>query len=201
MGEEKAMASTSQSGPQAAQLPEGDVVRILMDQHARIRDLFEQVRNATGKRQREAFGELRQLLAAHEAAEEMIVRPLTRAAAGGRCIASARNHEEHMASHLLADLEGMDLPSPEFSAGLTEFESKVLEHAEHEEAEEFPLLLKSRSEQQRAWLGRGLRVAETMAPTHPHPTAAGSTTAQYVLGPFASLLDHARDVMKRAQAS
>ena len=193
------MAKTSGSGPQAAKLPEGDVVRILLDQHARIRDLFGQVRDTTGKKKREAFDDLRRLLAAHEAAEEMIVRPLTRAAAGGNRIASARNHEEHMATHLLADLEKMSLSSQEFSDGLAEFEAKVLGHAQHEETEEFPLILKPRSEQQRAWLGRGLRMAETMAPTHPHPAAAGSTTVQYVLGPFASLLDHARDVMRRAK--
>ncbi len=193
------MTKTSASALQAAQLPEGDVVRILLDQHARIKDLFGQVRRATGKRKRDAFDELRRLLAVHEAAEEMIVRPLTRSAAGGNRIASARNHEEHMATHLLADLEKTDLSSPAFSDGLAEFEAKVLTHAEQEETEEFPLVAKSRTEQQRAWLGRGLRMAEAMAPTHPHPAAAGSTTAQYVLGPFASLLDHARDVMARAK--
>jgi hemerythrin superfamily protein len=193
------MANASGSGPQAAQLPEGDVVRILLDQHARIRDLFGQVRQATGRRKQDVFDELRRLLAVHEAAEEMIVRPLTRSAAGGNRIASARNHEEHMAAHLLADLKKLALTSTAFSDALAEFEAKVLGHAEQEEAEEFPLIAKSRSEQQRAWLGRGLRLAEAMAPTHPHPTAAGSTAAQYVLGPFASLLDHARDVMARAK--
>ncbi len=195
------MATTSGSGPQAAQRPEGDVVRLLLDQQVRIKDLFSQVHEATGTRRQEVFDELRQLLAAHEAAEEMIVRPLTRAAAGGNRIANARNHEEHMATHLLADLEKRDVSSQEFSVSLAEFEAKVLDHAQHEEREEFPLIVKSRSEQQRAWLGRGLRVAETMAPTHPHPAAAGSTTVQYVLGPFASLLDHARDVMRRATST
>lgn len=201
------MAKASTTQPKAThvakadQLPEGDVVRILLEQHERIKELLTQVRSATGKRKREAFDELRQLLAGHEAAEEMIVRPLTRATDGGNSIASARNHEEHMATHLLADLEKLETSSEEFSAGLKEFETKVLEHAQNEESEEFPLILRSRSELQRRMLGRGLRAAETLGPTHPHPAAAGSTTAQYVLGPFASLLDHARDVIKRAQAS
>ncbi len=192
------MATSPKSGLQAAELPEGDVIRILLDQHARIEELFGQIHHETGKGKQERFGELRRLLAAHEAAEEMILRPLTRAAPGGRGIANARNHEEHMATHLLADLERMELPSQDFADGLAEFEAKVVRHARHEEAEEFPLILQSRSEQQRVWLGRGLHAVEAFAPTHPHPTAAGSTAAQYVLGPFASLLDHARDVVKRS---
>jgi len=191
------MATSPKPGLEAAQLPEGDVIRILLDQHAQIEELFGQTHRATGKRKQDRFDELRRLLAAHEAAEEMILRPLTRAAPGGRGVANARNHEEHMATHLLAELEKMELPSQDFADGLAEFEAKVMRHARHEEAEEFPLILQSRSEQQRVWLGRGLHTAATLAPTHPHPAAAGSTAAQYVLGPFASLLDHARDVMKR----
>ena len=192
------MVNAPESMLRATQLPEGDFVRIVLEQHARIRDLFGQVNNVTGQRKQEAFDELRRLLAVHEAAEEMIVRPVTRTAAGGARVASARNHEEHMAAHLLADLEKTGISSERFSAGFSEFEKKVMEHAEHEEAEEFPLIVKTRSEQQRVWLGKALQAVETIAPTHPHPTAAGSTTAQYVLGPFASLLDHARDALKKA---
>jgi hypothetical protein len=54
------------------------------------------------------------------------------------------------------------------------------------------------SEQQRAWMGMAVRAVQTLAPTHPHVTAAGSTIAQYVLGPIASLLDHGRDAAKRS---
>jgi hypothetical protein len=35
-------------------------------------------------------------------------------------------------------------------------------------------------------------------PTHPHPAAAGSPTAQWTFGPFASLVDRARDAVKNA---
>ncbi|MGE5293132.1 MAG: hemerythrin domain-containing protein [Micromonosporaceae bacterium] len=191
------MVNAPESMLRATQLPEGDFVRIVLEQHERIRDLFGQIHNVTGKRKQDTFDELRRLLAVHEAAEEMIVRPMTRAATGGGSVASARNHEEHMAAHLLADLEKTDISSETFSAVFSEFEKKVVEHAEHEEEEELPLILKTRNEQQRVWLGKALQAVETIAPTHPHPTSAGSTTAQYVLGPFASLLDHARDALKK----
>jgi hypothetical protein len=195
------MANAPETMLRPAQLPEGDFVRIIMEQHTRIRELFRQLHSTTAKNKQATFDELRRLLAVHEAAEEMIVRPVTRTTTGGGRVASARNHEEHMAAHLLADLEKTDVSSAKFSAGLSEFEKKVVEHAEHEETEEFPLIVKERSEQQRVLLGKALQAAETIAPTHPHPTAAGSTTAQYVLGPFASLLDHARDALKKAMAA
>jgi len=47
-------------------------------------------------------------------------------------------------------------------------------------------------------MGKTLQMAEKTAPTHPHPTAAGSTAAQVTLGPFASLVDHARDALSKA---
>jgi hypothetical protein len=31
------------------------------------------------------------------------------------------------------------------------------------------------------------------APTHPHPSTAGSPIAQWMVGPWASLIDQARD--------
>ncbi len=44
-------------------------------------------------------------------------------------------------------------------------------------------------------MGSRVKAAEKVAPTHPHPSAAGSPVAQYVLGPFASLLDRSRDAL------
>lgn len=195
-----AQAQKSRSRPEPAQLPKGDVVRILLEQHARIDELFGRVRNASGKSKQQLFDELRRLLTVHEAAEEMIVRPVTRAASGGRRVASARNAEEGKATHRLANLERLGSSSPGFSAELAELETNVVQHARHEETEEFPLIIETRSEQQRAWMGMAVRAVETLAPTHPHVTAAGSTIAQYVLGPIASLLDHGRDAAKKVLA-
>lgn len=180
---------------QSAEPADGDVIKVLLEQHAQVKGLFGRLRATAGEEKRRTFGELRRLLAVHEAAEEMIVRPVTRTAVGGNAIANARNHEEHMAAHLLADLEKLDPESAEFDAALTELETKVIQHAEREEAEEFALLFRTRNEQQRIWLGRALQATEALAPTHPHPVAAGSTTAQYAFGPFASMLDHARDIL------
>lgn len=174
-----------------------DVVDVLLHQHARIRELFADVRSAEGEHRQQAFDELRALLAVHETAEEMVVRPATRKAAGDD-VADARNHEEAAASRVLAELEKLDVDSPEFKRMLAAFEKAVVAHAEHEEAEEFPLLRRKVSKADRHTMARALVAAERVAPTHPHPSTAGSTTAQWVVGPVASLVDRARDAVKAA---
>ncbi|MDX3225024.1 hemerythrin domain-containing protein [Streptomyces sp. ME19-01-6] len=182
----------------AAQLPEGDVVGILLEQHARIRDLFADVKSAEGEHKKQAFDELRALLAVHETAEEMIVRPVARETAGKK-EAEARNHEEKEANKVLAELEKMDVRSAEFDARLAAFERSVVEHAEHEENEEFPSVHEGRTEEQLKRMGARLRAAEKIAPTHPHPTAAGSPAAQWSVGPFMSLVDRTRDAINAAR--
>ena len=94
---------------------------------------------------------------------------------------------------MLAHLEKMDVADPRFIDRLTEFEHAVSHHAEREENEEFPPVLADHSEEELQALGSRLLKAEKNAPTHPHPAAAGSPTAQRVVGPFAALLDKARD--------
>jgi hypothetical protein len=88
----------------------------------------------------------------------------------------------------------------EFDTRLAEFEKAVDDHAEAEESEEFPAILSSCDEDQRRSMGKHLRAAEGIAPTHPHPSTAGSTTAQYAVGPIASLVDRTRDAIRSAMS-
>lgn len=180
----------------AAQLPDGDVVAILLEQHARIRDLFAQISTTGEEARKRAFDELRALLAVHEAAEELVVRPVAKKTAGQK-EADARNAEEREASRILKELEGMDVSTPEFMSALADFERAVSDHAEHEEREEFPALIAQCTQEQRHSMGDRLRRAEHLAPTHPHPTAAGKPTALRLTGPFAAMMDKARDALGR----
>ncbi|MFC8916951.1 hemerythrin domain-containing protein [Streptomyces sp. NPDC057116] len=191
------MSSARQERAQAAKLPDGDVIAVLLRQHALIRDLFAEVRDARGGRPRqEAFDALRALLAVHETAEEMILRPVATDTAG-EAEAEARNQEEKAANQVLAELERMDVSGPEFDALLRRFEKDVIAHAEHEERDEFPSVLQECPEARRRRLGGQLRLVEKLAPTHPHPRTAGSPTAQWVVGPFAAMLDRTRDALGR----
>jgi hemerythrin superfamily protein len=189
------MGDATQDRAKAAELPEGDVIRVLLEQHARIRELFKDVQSATGEHKQHAFDELRALLAVHETAEEMVLRPVTTDVGGGS-VAEARNKEEAEANEVLKGLEKMDVSSAEFDDSLAAFEKAVDAHAEKEESEEFPRILAQVEEKRRATMGTQLKAAEKIAPTHPHPSTAGSTAAQYAVGPFASLVDRTKDAIK-----
>ncbi|MDF3287781.1 MULTISPECIES: hemerythrin domain-containing protein [Streptomyces] len=191
------MNKAEQERAQAAKLPADDVVGILLQQHARIRDLFDEVKSAEGERKQQTFEELRAVLAVHETAEEMIVRPVASETAG-REEAEARNREEAEANKVLAKLESMDISNPEFDAILAEFEKAVSDHADKEEREEFPAVHQGRTEEQLIRMGKQLRAAEKIAPTHPHPATAGSPAAQWATGPLASLVDRTKDAIRSA---
>jgi len=176
-----------------------DVVRFLTDQHNLIKDLFDEVLGASGTEAREeAFADLRQLLAVHETAEEMVLHPRARATLdGGDEIVDARLEEEHQAKQVLSQLEKMDVGSAEFIDALTEFRDLVLEHAAHEEAEEFGALQQELSAADLKRMVGAVQAAESIAPTHPH-AGVESAKANFALGPFASMLDRARDLIGAA---
>ena len=184
-------------GLTASQLPEGDVIRVLLEQHARIRELFTDVRAAMGGHKRQAFDELRALLAVHETAEEMVLRPISKSAAG-EAIVGARNKEEEEATKVLKDLERMDVSSSLFGRKIAALETMVRRHAENEEREEFPHVLAQCDPGMRQSMGTALKGAESIAPTHAHPSTVGeSAAAHMVVGPFIALVDRARDALSR----
>lgn len=190
------MSDLTGAAAQAVDQPQGDVIAILLEQHQRIRELFTHVKGA-GEHKQQAFDELRALLAAHETAEEMVLRPVSSKDTGA-AIAEARNQEENQATRLLTELEKMDVSSAEFDRAFAEFELAVLDHAGHEEREEFPPVRAQEDWDRLVSMGTALRAAEKTAPTHPHPSTAGAPAAQWTVGPFASLVDRARDAIKNA---
>lgn len=191
------MGSAAEDRAKAENLPEGDIVRMLLEQHARIRELFSAVKDADAESRSDRFGELRALLAVHETGEEMILRPVSQSVAG-KDVTDARNEEEKEANETLAELEKLDVNDSEFLRQLGEFEKAVVDHAEKEENEEFSSVLDQCPADERRAMGSKLKAAEAIAPTHPHPSAAGSTAAQYAAGPFASLVDRTRDLLSKA---
>lgn len=176
-----------------------DVVKFLKDQHNLIKDMFDEVLSASDTKAREtAFVELRQLLAVHETAEEMVVHPRVRhEVTNGDEIVDARLDEEHRAKQMLAELEGMDIDSPEFIAELTTFRDAVTEHAEAEEIDEFTKLEHNLTADDRGRMAKAVLAAEAIAPTRPH-AGVESAKANFVVGPFASMLDRARDAIAAA---
>jgi len=175
----------------------GDVVTYLTQQHEAIKALFIETLDASNADdQQKAFTRLRTLLAVHETAEEMMVHPrVRRKIDGGEQIADARLAEEHDSKVALAELEKIPFGTADFTKALIHLQAAVLKHAEHEETEEFTLLDEQLSDAELAKLATAVELAERIAPTHPH-AGVESAFANFAVGPFASLLDRARDALR-----
>jgi hemerythrin superfamily protein len=176
-----------------------EVIAFLKAQHNLIEDMFDEVLHASDPEAREKpFIELRQLLAVHETAEEMVVHPRVRHEVEvGDAVVDALLREEHDAKEQLSSIESMDITSQQFIDELTKLRDAVLAHAESEERDEFPKLQRELDAGDLKRMATAVRAAEAIAPTRPHP---GVETAKlnFAVGPFASMLDRARDAIQHA---
>jgi iron-sulfur cluster repair protein YtfE (RIC family) len=180
--------------PTAIKSP-SDVVDFLVSQHEQIKSMFAETLAASGKAREKAFVELRQLLAVHETAEEEIVHPRAkRKIADGAAVVGQRLEEEHEAKTVLQKLEKLDVDSEEFTRHLTELRDAVIDHAEREEKDEFAKLGQELSGDALERMGRAVKLAEAVAPTRPH-AGVESQVANLTAGPFAAMMDRARDAI------
>lgn len=168
----------------------------IRQQHDQIRELFDAVEQADPADRAEAFEPLVRLLAVHETAEEMVVYPAAALGEAGKEIVDQRKAEEDQAKKELVELEQLDASSAEFAQRLAAFRAVVLEHAEAEELEVFPLLTEVADTDQLTRMTAMLKTAEGMAPTHPHKTAPESAIGNLLVGPFVAMVDRVRDALK-----
>lgn len=173
-----------------------DVVDLLTAQHAQIKALFAQLKSGQGDKS-ELFKELVRLLAVHESAEEEAVHPVAaRARFGVDQMVDRRRAEENHAKHALAELYDLGITHPDFDTKLAEFADAVIDHATHEENEEFPLLRQQFSVHQLEHMAGSVRAAEAVAPTRPHPMAGESALANLLAGPPLAVFDRVRDAVR-----
>jgi hemerythrin superfamily protein len=173
-----------------------DVVSFLKAQHEEIKRLFAEVDRTTGDARNEAFTSLRRLLAVHETAEEEVVHPEAKSTlSNGEAVVDARLTEENEAKQVLADLEKLDVDSPEFEQMFASFQRDVIAHAEAEEREEFAELALRLDDDKLSKMRRAVELAERTAPTRPH-AGTESAAANFMVRPFASMLDRARDAIQ-----
>ncbi|MHB9756745.1 hemerythrin domain-containing protein [Streptomyces sp. BYX5S] len=178
-----------------------DVVQLLLQQHVRIRTLFEEVANSKGEERKEYFHELVRLLAVHETAEEEVVHPFaSKNIDGGEQVVKDRIDEEEKAKKVLSKLDEMDPDSPQFLDRFTALREDVLAHADAEERYEFAHFNEVADRSKLQQLGRAVKAAEAVAPTRPHPgtdTAAKNLAA----GPVAAVVDRTRDAIRKVTGS
>jgi hemerythrin superfamily protein len=175
-----------------------DAIDFLLEQHRQVEKLIDQIKTASSETRGELFDQLREMLAVHETAEEIVLRPVTKATGDeGKRIANERIAEENEAKQVLADLEKLDPTSEAFLTEFGSFAADVLEHATNEEQQEFPLVRRENDADRLSKLGSAMQMVEKVAPTHPHPSAK-TAAVTLAVGPFASLVDRARDAISAA---
>ncbi|WP_431931286.1 hemerythrin domain-containing protein [Nonomuraea jabiensis] len=177
---------------------ESDVIDLLVAQHAMIRDLFDEVEQATPDQRGEAFTRLVRLLAVHETAEEEIVHPYARLKIdGGDAVVDDRLAEENQAKELLQQMDQAGPEAPDFAEKLAVLRAAVEAHARSEERYEFTQLRGHTTEAERRSMALGVKAAEAMAPTHPHP-GTESATKNVLMGTPIAMMDRVRDVIRQA---
>jgi hemerythrin superfamily protein len=176
------------------------IIDALRHDHDDIRRMFARLERAKGDQRRDLFQQLVSELVRHEVAEEEILRPVSRLDAG-KAIANARIKEESQAEELLKEMEKLDPGSAEFSAKLAKLRREVERHAEAEENKEFSRVASKESPERLRQMGRVYEAAKKAAPTRPHPSTPNTPAANMLLGPFAAVMDRARDAVRDALKS
>lgn len=176
-----------------------DIIELLRDEHDDLRELFREVLDAEPQARSEPFRYLVSRLAAHEAAEEALVHQVTRHdVPDGEEVAERSLEQEASAERSLAAMEDLDPTSEEFVDALKELEQQVLDHADHEERHEFPLLEEHLTITHRRELSEHFRLLRQTGPTRPHPMTPQSPTVRALLGPVVGVFDRARDGVRSA---
>jgi hemerythrin superfamily protein len=173
------------------------IIEALRSDHDEVRAMFGRLEQASGKRRKELFQQLLSELVRHEVAEEEILRPVSKRDAG-EAIANARIKEESQAEELLKEMEKLDTSSEEFSSKLAKLRREVESHAEAEESKEFPRVQEKETPERLQQLGKAYETAKKAAPTRPHPSTPNTPAANMLIGPFAAVIDRARDAMRDA---
>jgi len=118
-----------------------DVVDVLITQHNRMRQLCDDVQAAAGADRARLFDQLNELVNRHERGDRKLVHPAARdatpagAAIGMACLVAEGNIER-----ALAELHAAGVDDAAFDANFALLRRSILEHDEHEESAEFPLL-------------------------------------------------------------
>jgi hypothetical protein len=182
-------------------LQEEDVLRVILEQHQRILDLFTGVRAAHAEARLDALRELRALLVVHETAEQIVVRPVTTDLLGPDVV-ERLGHVETEAMNAAGLLEKVPPEQGQFDENLRALEAMVLDHFYVEESEELPTLLDQCTVEDRLRMGRRVLAAAKVLPTRPHPVIDGAgAAATVVAAPITSIIDRARDAIAREGAT
>lgn len=118
-----------------------DAIRLLKDDHKKVKGLFKRFETATDReRKRAIVNELRDEMEVHEKIEEEIFYPAVRNMNGEEAeeMVEEAEEEHHVADVLLAELKSQRLSDKDFDAKATVLKENIEHHIDEEESEMFP---------------------------------------------------------------
>ncbi|HET6875358.1 MAG TPA: hemerythrin domain-containing protein [Acidimicrobiales bacterium] len=174
-----------------------DIIELLTNDHAEVNQLFGRFsRSSKPDTMAELAREIIHELSVHAAVEEQFVYPVVRSKVENGSALVDHGIEEHQeVKRLLSDLEKGDPADAGFARTMEKVIESVREHVSDEEGDVLPALRSATNAEFRSKLGSVVEQAKSVVPTHPHPLVPGTATAQLIAGPWASLVDHLRDLV------
>ena len=178
----------------------GDVVDLLLQQHGALRRLCAEITSAAPGAKEAPFRSLVRLMAVHEAVEEEIVHPYVKRRVGAAADVENLLDEENEIKKMLVALDALGPAAPGFDGLFEQFRTTLLAHAAKEEKGEFAGLREKTGPKERTAMAAAVRMASTLAPTHPHPGLESGPRSVLVGTPLA-MIDRARDLLRDAMAT
>jgi iron-sulfur cluster repair protein YtfE (RIC family) len=180
-----------------------DPIRIIKQDHRRVKVLFRRLEQAKSKAERQKVGEeLIEELSVHATIEEQLIYPWLRNANGERSVNAVLNAlEEHHAMKLvLAELDAMDASDERYLAKFHVVREAVESHIEEEEGKLLPLLERKLDAETSKNLTDAMRIMKTAAPNHPHPASPDEPPGNLVAAMLAKMGDAGKDLIRKITA-
>jgi Hemerythrin HHE cation binding domain len=118
-----------------------DIVDVLRHEHEQIRQLCTDVRRAGPERRGPVLAALHDAFHRHQVGELAVAHPAASdSGPNGDAIARSCQAEGEQIERSLGALGRLGVEHPDFDAGFAALSGALLEHAAHQEREEFPLL-------------------------------------------------------------
>jgi hemerythrin superfamily protein len=174
----------------------GTVIDELTSDHREVEEIFTHIETLPpgSPERRVCADQAVALLMRHSAAEEAYLYPAVREfVLDGDALADKEIADHAAVERLAAQIDGLPAAHPELDGVLAELIREVRAHVADEEGRLFPLLAAAVSEEKLLFIGDKVRLTSNRAPTHPHPSAPHSPTAQKLLGPALRIADRIRD--------
>jgi hemerythrin-like domain-containing protein len=177
-----------------------DPVRLIKQDHRRVKVLFRRLEQAKSKSERQKVGEeIIEELSVHAAIEEQLIYPILRKSGAKRAEESVLNalEEHHVMKLVLAELDGMETSDARYLAKFHVVREAVESHIDEEESKLLPVLERSLEPEMSRTLADAMRMMKAAAPNHPHPMAPDEPPGNLVAAMLAKMSDAGKDLIRK----